>query len=329
MQEKEWWNKIRIKPAHRKAVAFYLNQFYSYYPNEKYTAFHFVKYLKARLKNNKDAWFGVSGDTGVGKSLFVIMMQILFGRPFDLTKNITYIPKGNEIVDKLSALQFNTFLIDEAAKQMRRVQWQDKQQQKVNITAMTDRFKNNAVFLNLPNFDEFTKSMRIGSLIFRVIIPYRTDKFARVIIQRKSRNWRSQDPWGDKQADEIYSKLERKKKEITNDFILSIERSLPSTIMDFIVPNLELIVPDVTTEYERLKRESRLIDSQNEAQTPDTNYIYKLKYQKLMARMAKVLYNNELDLGKTRVTKIEMAKALGIGTITFNKYLSGQADHKD
>ena len=249
---------MKIKPHHRKTVQFYLKQFYKYYPEEKYTIFHFVRFLKLRLKNNKDAWIGVSGETGGGKSLFGIMCLILFGRPASLTENIAYIPKGDEISQKFSRLTFNMLLVDEAAAEMRGVNWQNKAQQKVNTQAMTDRFKNNAVFMNMPHFDEFTKSMRRGSLIFRAVLIYRTNTHARIIIQRKSRNWRSEDPWGDKLANEKYKNLEfKKRKEITNENMLEIERSIPNTILDFIIPNLEKILPEITNEYETLKIASR------------------------------------------------------------------------
>ena len=55
---------MKIKPKDRRKTEFYLHNFYKYYPREKYTIFHFVRYLKKRLKQNKDAWYGVSGDTG-------------------------------------------------------------------------------------------------------------------------------------------------------------------------------------------------------------------------------------------------------------------------
>ena len=255
-----------------------------------------------------------------GKSLFVLMVGILFGRPFSLVNNVTYIPKGNEIMDKFSKLRMCVFLIDEAAKQMRSVQWQDKQQQKVNVGAMTERYRNNVVFLNLPNFNEFTKSMRAGSIVFRAVIPYRTDKYARVIIQRKSRNWRSEDPWGDKRANEIYHAYDKRRKEITNDVILSIERSLPNTVMDFIIPNLENIVPDITKEYVRLKIESRKQDKESEV-TYDKINLYKGKYEDLLSIAAKALYMNELHIGKIRVTKHDIAKKLQISQITLSKNL--------
>ena len=122
------------------------------------------------------------------------MTQILLGRRYWLDKNIAYIPKGNEIIDKFNRLKRDTLLIDEAAAEMRAVNWQSKAQQGVNVAAMTDRFKENIIFLNMPSFDEFTKSMKRGSIMFRAILAYRNNRFARVIIQRKSRNWRSN--WG-------------------------------------------------------------------------------------------------------------------------------------
>jgi len=318
--------EMKIKKEHRDKLNYFLKEFYKRFPNERFTIFHFVKYFKQRLKKNKDAWTGVSGDTASGKSYFVIMAQILFGRPYDLTKNITYIPKGNEIIEKFNALNFNTLLIDEAAKQMLKVQWQDKQQQNVNVAAMTERFKNNWVFLNMPNFNEFTKSMRRGNLMFRAIIPYRTDLYARVIIQRKQRNWRSADPWYDDLANDLYENVIKKHKEIDNDTILKIERQLPNTVMDFIVPNLALALPVIVNEYERLKIESRKTEDVSDVK--GVGNLYKDKYMILMEKVSKILFNNELDLGRTRVTKVEMAKALGVDVSTFDRYLKKENQTK-
>lgn len=312
---------MKIRPHHRKKLEYYLKEFYKRYPEEKYTIFHFVKFLKLRLKKNKDAWIAASGETGGGKSLFTIMCLILFGRPATLVDNIAYIPKGNEIIDKFARLWFNMLIVDEAAAEMRGVNWHSKAQQNVNTTAMTDRFKNNAVFLIMPHFDEFTKSMRRGSLLFRAVLIYRTDTHARIIIQRKSRNWRSEDPWGDKLANEKYKNLEfKKRKEITNENMLAIERAIPNTIMDFIIPNLELILPDITNEYEKLKAESREIKDKHETTTTST--YYKDKYATLMSRVAKILFYNELDIGKVRPTKVDMATAIGCTVETLNRYIS-------
>ena len=316
---------MRVYAQDRMKLEQFLKNFYNHYPDERYTVFHFVRYLKRRLKKNKDAWIGVTGSTGSGKSYLAIMCQILFGKKYSLTDNITYIPKGDEILNKFRKLKMNTLLIDEAAEQMRSVNWQDKRQQQVNVAAMTDRFKNNIVFLNLPNFNEFTKSMRIGSIQFRMVIPYRTDLYARVIIQRKSRNWRSEDPWCDKFANKIYDNLEKKRREVDNETILRIEKSMPNTIMTFIVPNLELILPEITNKYIELKIQSREVKQQTEQNKTPRHNFYKDKYEKLMQKATKIIYNNELDLGKgIKITKQEMAQSLGVGTDAFNKYLKMQ-----
>jgi len=314
---------MKVKKADREKLTYYLKQFYKHYPQERFTIFHAVKSFKKRLKDNKDAWVGIAGETGTGKSLFVLMFMILFGRPVDLEKNVAYVPKGTEIMDKFDKLNFNCLLVDEAAREMRAVNWQSKAQQGVNTKAMTDRFKNNLVFLNMPNFNEFTKSMRQGNLQFRAILPYRTDKYARVIIQRKSRNWRSDDPWGDTLANDKYDKAEKKFKEINNDTILNIERSLPQTIMDFIVPNLEKILPDFTTEYERLKSESREIAKKldDEGNTDKQKVKMKKDLENLKSRVTKLLFYNQLNLGNMKVGQAEMAEALGMSAATFKKYL--------
>ena len=310
---------MRISKEHRKKLLYYLNEFYSHYPTEKYTILHFVKYFKLRLKNNKDSWMSVSGETGSGKSLFVIMAMILFGRPMNMETNITYLPTGNEIIDKFNKLNFNCLLVDEAAKDLRSIDWQKKSQKEVTTKAMTDRFKNNWIFLNIPNFNDLTKTLKHTNIIFRSIVVYRTNTFARIVVQRKSRNWRDEDPWGDKLANEKYKKVFKKYREIDNDLILNIEKSLPNYVMDFIIPNLELILPDVTEEYERLKIQSRE-EKPEELQKDKKIDIYRAKYDTIMNIISKLLINNELGLGKVRVTKQEIANKLGISTQTLSKY---------
>lgn len=310
--------KIRLRD--RRTLYYYLKEFYKRYPNERWTIFHYVKYFKDRLRMNKDAWNAITGDTGVGKSLFALMSMILFGRPMSLIDNVSYIPKGTEIVEKLNKLKFQTFLIDEAAKEMRSVNWQSKAQQEVNMFAMTERWKNLWVFLNMPNFNEFTKSMRSGNIYFRCHVLYRTDKYARVILQRKQRNWRSGDPWNDKKASDIIDKMTKRYGYLSNEQLLTVERNLSNTLMDFIIPNLTIILPHVVEEYERLKLESRGEEFKESKDKLVNKDKYKSKYQELLKRVSRVLINNELMIGERKVTRESIAKSLGISNNMLNTY---------
>ena len=310
---------MKITRQDQKRLRFYLTEFYKRFPEEKFTIFHFVRAVKERIKDRKDLWQGICGATSSGKSLFAIMCQIIYGHSYDLTKNVTYIPTGEEIIEKFMQIKNGTLLIDEAAKNLRAIQFHDKQQQAVNTKAMTDRFKGNWVMMNMPNFMEFTKSMKQTNIRLRAIILYRTKLYARVVIQNRRRNWRSEDPWYDEHANKIYEKLEKKYKQIDNELLLKIERGLPNTIMDFIVPNLELILPKITNEYERLKTESRQIEKKADlAKKPDR---YKKMYETLMSKVTKLLVSNELNLGKVKVTKGEISAALGVSTQTLNRYI--------
>jgi len=310
---------MKVKRIHRKKLNYYLKEFYKRFPTEKHTIFHYVKFFKARLKNDKDAWIGLVGETGIGKSYFAIMSMVLFGRPMDTEANISYLPTGSEITEKLSKLNFQTFLVDEAAREMRAVNWQSKAQQGVNTTAMTDRFLNNLVYLNMPNFKEFTKSMKMSNFQFRVICVFRTKNYLRIVVQRKSRNWRSEDPWGDNEALSKYTKSEKRYGELTNDRILKIERGLPQTVMDFIVPNISKILPDLVEDYETRKTESR--KKAKEEDPKDQSNVYKLKYEVLLEKVTKLLTHNPLGIGQVKVTKSEMANALGVSDAMFRKSL--------
>lgn len=318
---------FKVTNRHRFKLEAYLKGFYSYYPQEKFTVFHFIRSFKLRLKNNKDAWIAVSGETGSGKSLFVLMNMILLGRPMNLLENVAYIPRGDEIMKMFDKLNYQALLIDEAAREMRSVNWQSKQQQGVNTKAMTDRFKNNMVFLNMPNFSEFTKSMRRSNISFRCVILYRTDNYARVVVQKKSGNWRSDDPWYDTYASDIYDKHVKKNRELNSENILRIERALPNTIMDFIVPNLEIILPQITEKYDELKSRSRKQDDKivDEAKIDKS----KVQYEKMMYKVTKLLYNNDLGLGNVRVSKRDIYQSLGISSDKFNKFLKGTFDEKE
>lgn len=318
---------MKITKEHRKKLKYYLDEFYKRMRKEKFTILHLVRYFRARQNNNKDAWMAVCGETGSGKSLLVLMAMILQGKRMDLVQNVCYMPKGQEIKEKFTKMKMQCLLIDEAAREMRAVNWQSKQQQAVNVQAMTDRYLNNWVFLVMPNFLEFTKSMRRGNIQFRLIVLYRTDLYARAILQRRMRNWRTEDPWCDIQANKIYENYERKNKDIDNQLILSIERGLPNYVMDFMVPNLELILPDVTEEYVRLKMESRKVVVEEEKELKKNNK-WKNNYKLLLQKMTKLLYHNTLGIGKVKLSKKEYAKALNISYVTFDKYLKMKENPK-
>lgn len=311
---------LRINPEHRKKLKFFLKKFYARFPHERYTIFHFVRALGLRLRDDKDVWCGVSGETGTGKSLFVLMAMILSGRPMNLRDNISYIPKGNEIEEKFDNLKNGWLLVDEAAKEMRSVNWQSKAQQNVNTKAMTDRFKSNCVFMNMPNFAEFTKSMKKSNIQIRCIVLYRTNQYARVVVSVRDRNMRSDDRWFDEEANKRYKKARKRDRILSNEKILKIERNLDGYVMDFIVPNLTIILPKVVDEYQSMKEESRIIAKEEETVQENKGNQYKDKYEDLLNMVSKLLIDNPLNIGVERVKREDIAKKLGVSEGTLSKY---------
>jgi len=325
-----------VTPRERDYLAKYLKKFYTYQFNERYTIFDFVRFFKKRHKG-KMVYFGtgdekvkrrvgslqsmmlVSGSPGTGKSNFVLMTQILYGRPFNLRKNVVYLPKAMEISNKMRNLEFSTLNVDEAIKAMRNTNHYDKDQQETTMLAQTERFKANWIFFLIPNFREMTKSMREGSSEFRVVLLYRTETYARVIVQQKSPNFRSDDPWGDKEANFKYEKIIKRKKTITNTDKLKIERSLSNTVMDFMIPNLELILPNVTARYLELKAESR-IDELNSKQAERDKID---KWRDIIApKLVRIIYDDTLGLREgARITKKALKTELSISNELLNKLL--------
>ena len=254
-----------------------------------------------------------------GKSMFVLMTQILYGRPFNLKKNVVYLPKAMEISTKMRNLEFSTLNVDEAVKAMRNTNHYDKDQQETTMLAQTERFRANWIFFLIPNFREMTKSMRDGSSEFRVVVIYKTETYARIIVQQKSPNFRSDDPWGDKEANDKYNRLIKRKKAITNQDKLKIERSLSNTVMDFMIPNLELILPNVTKRYLELKEESR-IDEANDKQAERERID---RWRDIIApKLIRIIYDDTLGLREgAKITKQALKTELGISNELLNKLL--------
>ena len=322
-----------IEPHERKYLAKYLRKYYSMQHGEKYTIFDFVRLFKKRHKGRiiefkedgevvkkrigtKQTFLPVSGEAGTGKSYFALICQILYGRPFNLKKNVVYMPKAMEISNKMKDLEFSTLLIDEAIKALRNTNHYDKDQQEVTMKAQTDRLHANWYFLNIPNFREMTKSLREGSSQFRVYIPYRTDTYARVIVHQKSPNFRSDDPWCDKEANDKYEKIIKRKKMLKNKDILFIERSLSSTVMDFKIPNLELILPNVTKRYLDLKEQSRKdAEDENQAEQERVDRWRDI----VLPKAIRIIVDDTMGIREgVRLTKKALKTELGISNEALN-----------
>ena len=311
---------MKITNEHRIILIRRLKEFYANHPNEQFTVFQFVKQFKERHKKNKQTYVGVAGEAGSGKSLFCLTSMILYARPMDLNYNIVYIPDGDEISKKLQEMEFNVLLVDEAARALRALDFAKSEQKKVTMLAQTERFRRNWIFLCLPNFQEFTKSLRTGSIIFRIIVLYRTTTYARIVLHRRSKNWReSADPWYDKESKKLYEKALRRG-EITNERMLGIERKSPSYIMDFIIPNLSKILPEVVNCYEKIKEDSRKKMEEQDKPVSKVENKYKTKYELTLAKVTKLMAYNTLHFGDMKVTNKDIAEALGLSYQVFNKY---------
>lgn len=306
---------MKVCPDDRKKLVYFLKIFYSHFGKERFTIFHLVRYIKLRNNMDKDSWIAVSGGTGMGKSYLDLMIMVLFGKRMDLEKNICYNPDGLEVSKKFSVLRKNILMVDEAARDFRSVNWQSKSQQKMTMQALTDRFYNNVVLLNLPNFKELNKSMREGTVLFRLYCLYRSKNYARIVVHARSRNWRSEDPWGEKIGNDMHEKHEKRYGSPNDKELLEIERKLPCYVMDFIVPNIGIILPNITEEYERLKLESRKETQGDEPDNKESNKVKKLEEMNKKVKMAKELY----DALPGSVTE-RKRKAADIMTMSYQTY---------
>ena len=249
----------RMDADKRKKIKLYLKHYNKFVGQTSMNIFHLARNMKQRIKNGYDAWAGVSGETGTGKSQFVLMVIALMGRRFNLKDNVAYFPKGNEISNKFDKLNGGELLIDEAGKSMRGVNWHNKDAQGVNVKAMTDRFLGNTVWMNMPDYSEFMGSTK-KAFQFRIHLLYRDEVGAMVVVHRKIGYGITKEQWAETTSEKNFKDFTYKRRGsmIPNNFEkLSLHLRLPTYVMHFKVPALEWIVPEYIEAYQQLKVESR------------------------------------------------------------------------
>jgi len=303
----------RMDTDKRKKIKVYLQHYNKFLDQTSMNIFHYSRYMKQRIKQGYDAWVGVSGETGTGKSQFVLMNCALMGRRFNLKDNVAYIPQGNEISDKFDKLNGGELLIDEAGKSMRGVNWHNKDAQGVNVKAMTDRFIGNTVYMNIPDYSEFMGSTK-KAFHFRIHLLYRDETGAMVVVHRKIGYGITKEQWAETTSEKNFKDFTYKRRGsmIPNNYEkLALHLRLPTYVMHFKVPALQWIVPEYVKAYEHFKKESRKENPEDEGKEMGSR-------QQGYIKVIGLALQSEIKAG---VPTKEMAKKYGVNIRTMQLWI--------
>lgn len=214
-----------------------------------------AKFIRTRLRIDKDLVIAVTGGEGEGKTTFTTILAFLVDEGFLLTTNMSMIPNPQEIKEEFTALpQYAFYLIDEAIRSLHKHKWHDTLQQTITQLYATERWQNKCTALLIPNFQDLTKSFRDYRVMLRIHVWERG--FAMAYIKDFDKD--ATDPW---HIDEtiMFKKKVFKSRPLSQrdrNKVYEIERKTINYFMDLHWVDLP---EEIKEEYRELKIKSREI----------------------------------------------------------------------
>lgn len=306
-----------ITPEMRDQFKKKLKQWVAENPDE-YDIFYFARLIRRRLRQDWDLYYCIEGLAGSGKSCLSIIVGLLVDDSFQLKKNISYIPQGDELKEQFMSLKRYGYLqVDEAIRAMSRYKWQSKQQQQVMEMAATERFRNQCIAFLVPSFHSLAKSLRERRLDIRVWISAR----GHASVYHRLVDKDSEDVW------QVKNTLDMKNKEwaklkytgkslhtITPEQRLNLERKTPNYAYEFKFPDLKVLAPEIFQAYEAMKVASRErdIEEANKVEEKKGEYISPTDQKRIASRNRFIVHLIETQ----KISFNKAAKIGGIGATT-------------
>lgn len=218
-----------------------------------------IKISKSHESGKYDFVVAFTGTAGSGKSTLAIMLGILVDKKYNISKNIVYIPKSNEVKKKFDLIDDGSvFHVDEAIKSLYKLKWYEKEQQSITETYATERYKRICSFFLMPRFQDFTEGFRNYRINLWIWIVDR----GTAIIYMRDNDKDIKDPWHTDENIKIKNEYFKRRSVMykSTEAILQAERKTPNYICDFKFPDYAEIDPDGYKLYEQMKLESRKVD---------------------------------------------------------------------
>jgi len=293
-----------------------IKEFYEERGNPRINLFWLANMMVKRLKNDKDFYANIEGETGSGKSNLILLISLLMCRfagtwrnrktgkivqvlprtkpledahweqlsvDFNFNKNMSFLDKTEELKNKYNALsRYMPFIIDEGSKNLHKYGWQNKLQQMLVQMSQTERYQNKAFFVCFPNFKELTTTFRNDRIKMRMYIYQRSmkEKYASCILSVKDVNRWNSDPWhmeeNAKQFEHILRKIPAAARSAKH--ILNAEKKLKGYAGNFEFPSLKEIAPRIWKTYMTFKITNATKEQEPDEESKDSKGIMKWKY---------------------------------------------------
>ncbi len=327
-----------------------VKEFYKERGNPNVNAFWLANMMLRRLRNDKDFYCNIEGETGSGKSNLILLIALLMCRysgtwrnklngkivktyprttpldpkeweqltvNFDFNANMSFLDKTEELKKKYNDLdRYMPFIIDEGSKNLHKYGWQNKLQQMLVRMSQTERYQNKAFFICFPNFKELTTTFRNDRIKMRLYIYNRNmgKKFASCIISMKDVNRWISDPWHmEENARSFESLLKRIPIASRSAYhILKAEKKLKGYAGNFEFPSLKHIAPRIWKIYMKFKIENATKEQDNGEDEKDSRKIMKWKYAVKQLMYWVIQQHPEFKMG-------DFTKLTGIGDSTLRK----------
>ena len=148
---------------------------------------------RASHEVNKDVVIALSSEPGEGKSATSVDMalEIVGKAHFSLKENMLFKPNNEEIMAKVRDPKIKIIILDEAIRVLYKLNWQDKDQQKLNVFFDVCRQENKIIILNIPRFRDLNEKFRNDRVTYHIHIFQR----GYAMVFYKDKRWELMDPW--------------------------------------------------------------------------------------------------------------------------------------
>ena len=327
-----------------------IEAFYKARGNPTINIFWLANMMLRRLRNDKDFYANIEGETGMGKSNLILLISLLMCRyagtwknksngkivqvyprttplnkndweqltvNFDFNNNMSFLDKTEELKNKYNNLdRYMPFIIDEGSKNLHKYGWQNKLQQMLVQMSQTERYQNKAFFVCFPNFKELTTTFRNDRIKMRLYIYQRSmnRKFASCIISVKDVNRWNSDPWHmDENAKNFEYVLRRVPAASRGpQQILNAEKKLKGYAGNFKFPSIKDIAPRIWKIYMKFKILNATKEQGGEEETKDSRQIMRWKYATKQLMYWVIQQHPEFKMG-------DFAKLTSVSSSTLSK----------
>lgn len=271
-----------------------------------------AKFCKKKVKSDFQLFVGISGETGIGKSVFGLQLAKQCTPNFSLDRNVLYAPTFDqlkEMAEKLPA--YNPILLDEAIKIMAKWDWQSRRARELNKYSDVSRVENKIYILCVPRFRDLNEKFRNGNITIWIHLLHRNKETGEGTGVLFSKDWNmfSTDSWNITLNDKLIKIAQSKRR--MSEFTLEEKIKVLSKSVNFVAVVHWDNLPD--QEYHEYKNHKQLHKYEN---------IQEEKIKPRYERWKRDLYRAITLLREAGWNNFEIAEKMGRHEVDISKIIT-------